>query len=884
MKRFGNYLFTAALVAIVLGSALGNAAAASVEEFTAAIERIKTYDYSQSRDLLSAVSGMVNAVGEHPVERKLFAAKMAALLGSDASDPCKVFLCRQLAIIGTEDQVASLSPLLVEEKYSDMARYALERISGEKTCAAMRAALANASGRAQIGLLNSLGVLGDEQAVPPLAGLANGPEATVAAAAVAALGKIGGPQAERVLKTLSLTAKDQFLNEVYDAYLGCADKLAAGNKRSQALAVYSMVYSNCSSFYIRSVALRGMVTASENSAATVILTVLEGDDQAMQAVAVSQAGEIPGQKATTAFAQMLPRLSPEMQVKLLAVLGYRGDRAALPEVLKALKSEDEFVRVAALNTLGDIGDASTVSLLAQTAAQGLNASSQSARKSLYQLQGGGVDPEIMNLLAKSDPKVEVELIKAVAQRKIASAVPTLLKSATNADSEIRQTSLKALCEVAEGESMPALVDLLVNAQTDADRTEAENTVVAVAGKASRGPNPSQPILALYPSARDSVIKVSLIKVLGDIGDDSSLSLLEKALAEPDKEISHAAARALSAWPNPGPLSALQKCEQTTDDNLTRTLALRGWIRLIGLDKGRDAAQTLALYGEAMKRSIEAFEKKAVLAGLAEVRTRDSLKMTAAYLEDESLKSEAALAVSRIACPLNDQDNGLRGSDVINALKKAAVAIGETSERKKVEDYLSTMPEDEEGFVSMFNGKDLDGWQGGDFVVADGVMICHGHNGGGLTYTKSQFTNFVMRFELKLTPSANNGLNFRSRNSRWNEIQILDDAHPVYTNLHPYQTHGSLYGVVSAKRGFLKPAGHWNYEEVVADGPHIRVTLNGTVILDADLNKLDLDHCLDGTAHPGLRDASGDLGWLGHLNGYEQPGDVFFRNIRIKTLP
>jgi hypothetical protein len=85
MKRFGNYLFTAALVAIVLGSALGNAAAASVEEFTAAIERIKTYDYSQSRDLLSAVSGMVNAVGEHPVERKLFADRKSTRLNSSHS-------------------------------------------------------------------------------------------------------------------------------------------------------------------------------------------------------------------------------------------------------------------------------------------------------------------------------------------------------------------------------------------------------------------------------------------------------------------------------------------------------------------------------------------------------------------------------------------------------------------------------------------------------------------------------------------------------------------------------------------------------------------------------------------------------------------------------
>ncbi len=197
--------------------------------------------------------------------------------------------------------------------------------------------------------------------------------------------------------------------------------------------------------------------------------------------------------------------------------------------------------------------------------------------------------------------------------------------------------------------------------------------------------------------------------------------------------------------------------------------------------------------------------------------------------------------------------------------------------------LATMPEDEDGFVSMFNGKDLSGWAGADFAVEDGILVCHGHHGGGLSYTKSEFTNFVMRFEVKLSPGANNGLNFRTDGPIWNEIQILDDVHPTFTNIHPYQAHGSIYGVVPSKRGFLKPAGEWNYEEVVADGSHITVRLNGEVIVDVDLSKLDLDKCMDGTAHPGLRRTAGGIGWLGHLNGYEQQGPVFFRNIRIKTL-
>ena len=98
--------------------------------------------------------------------------------------------------------------------------------------------------------------------------------------------------------------------------------------------------------------------------------------------------------------------------------------------------------------------------------------------------------------------------------------------------------------------------------------------------------------------------------------------------------------------------------------------------------------------------------------------------------------------------------------------------------------------DESGFVSLFNGSDLSGWTGSKWAVEDGVMVCHG---GFLTYAKQPFTNFILRFAVKLSPGANNGLNFRSRNSHWNEIQILDETHSLYANIHDYQVPGSLYG-------------------------------------------------------------------------------------------
>jgi len=190
-------------------------------------------------------------------------------------------------------------------------------------------------------------------------------------------------------------------------------------------------------------------------------------------------------------------------------------------------------------------------------------------------------------------------------------------------------------------------------------------------------------------------------------------------------------------------------------------------------------------------------------------------------------------------------------------------------------------EAKEGFVSLFDGKTLDGWQGDvkNYAVANGAMVCHGDN----LFTKKEYANFVLRFEFKTPPAANNGVGIRAPlegNPSYNgmEIQILDDGHPKYQgSLQPYQAHGSIYGVAPAKRGFLKPAGQWNEEEILADGSHIKVTLNGTVITEADLSKID--KTIDHHDHPGLHNAKGHIAWLGH-----EKDPVAFRNVRIKELP
>ena len=191
---------------------------------------------------------------------------------------------------------------------------------------------------------------------------------------------------------------------------------------------------------------------------------------------------------------------------------------------------------------------------------------------------------------------------------------------------------------------------------------------------------------------------------------------------------------------------------------------------------------------------------------------------------------------------------------------------------------------EDGFQSLLSGHDLSGWIGavGDYDVADGAIVCRPGREGNLV-TKDMYDNFVARLEFKLPPGGNNGLAIRTPTPEavatyeGLELQVLDNEAPQYAGLEPFQYHGSVYGLVPAVRGYLRPTGEWNDEEVTVNGDHVEVLLNGFQILDTSLNTARRKP-LDGKKHPGAFRTTGYFGFCGH-------GDpVAFRNIRIKRLP
>ncbi|MFD0893240.1 DUF1080 domain-containing protein [Luteolibacter ambystomatis] len=178
---------------------------------------------------------------------------------------------------------------------------------------------------------------------------------------------------------------------------------------------------------------------------------------------------------------------------------------------------------------------------------------------------------------------------------------------------------------------------------------------------------------------------------------------------------------------------------------------------------------------------------------------------------------------------------------------------------------------------LFNGKDLTGWHGEGYVVEDGAIACtpQGRN----LVTDDTFADYILDFEFKLTPGANNGIGIHYPGTGDSayvgmEVQVLDSTDPKYKDLKPYQFHGSLYTLVPAKQGLLKPVGEWNKERIVVDGPNVRVEVNGEVALRANLDELNKQF----PKHEGAKRRGGHLAFLGH-------GDrVLFRNLNITELP
>ncbi len=614
-----------------------------------ALKQIRTYEFGQSREMLSVVNDLCKSSYGSPQTRKVIEQSLLDVLGSDATYDCKDFVCRELYIIGTDASVPTLSKMLTDEKYSDMARYALEGIEGDAADGALLKALGTTKDRIQIGIINSIGVRGQAGAVPDLAALLDNSDAEVAKAAANSLGKIGGKEAADALAKARPNASDQVKPMVTVAYLLCAQKYLKNGDRDAAKAIFTELNNDTESRQTHIAAVEGLVAVDGAESLPMLLGSLKGTDPGMQAIAAGALRTLEGPSVTTALADALPSLDAHGQMVALYALRQRADRAALPAVTAAVNSADPDVKIAALESLATVGGASSVPLLAGLIVSDDAEVARVAQATLAALRGLDVDGVIVDSMGSAASPAKVNLIHALATRGAVTAVPNLLQTAADADEAVRQASFEALGDLASDQELTSLLSLLVQMNGNPTQTPAENAVVAVVQRSDSTSHGTQVISRAITGLKGKPqVRASLVRVLGRIGDPAALAQLRELAANAkDEPVQDAAVHALADWPTAEAIDDLRKMAADSPNETYKSLAFQGFLRLLRQGGDRPIDDTLKLYEEASKLASNADQKRLVLAGLAEVHDARVLALVEPYLNDDEVKAEAAQAAEQI---------------------------------------------------------------------------------------------------------------------------------------------------------------------------------------------------------------------------------------------
>lgn len=814
------------------------------------------------------------------------------VLKSDASLQDKGEACRVLARSGGPEAVPVLAAMLVDEKLSHMARGALEPMPCAEAGDALRGALGKTSGRLKIGVISSLAVRRDEKVIPEIVKLLSDADAGVAQAAADFLGTLATPATTKALEDAmgQANVSPGNLEMLCDGLFASAEKLAKEGQRDQAVALYDRVLEVANaSKPIRAGALRGAILCrGTEQGLPPLLDALRGDDGNLFAAALRVARELDGGETLSAgLAGLLPAMPAERKVRLIQVLGERGGAAAGPAVLAEAKEGPTEIRVAAIRALVRMKYSPALAMIEELVRSGDKEVAAAARDALSYFPGNDREAMIAAMLADKDAgnrQIAIELIGAGG---VNEPLPFLLKSAeTDKDEGVRVAALKASGNCAGLEEIPALLGLLTGARSQAETQAAEGALASVCERQKRMPGnivilkatygdlPNGPsadvtekvksiagagpasvdvsnanfgdpapgipkklcveytangaafsktaaegaslklttaiapaaLVEAFCSAQEKArgdARLALLRLLGSTASPKALEVVRKVAAAENGAVKETAQRTLCDWPAPDALPTLMELVKTSGDDMLKVLALRGAVRL--LDQSDVAPdELLANYAELMEHAGTADEKKTVLAGLSRARDAAALELIFSQFADVSVKAEAI---------------------------QAAVAMARRLGKSAVED------------ASIFNGKDLTGWQSSAnyWRVEDGAIIGQSAQEipkNTFLWSGAQVDDFYLSVDVQLEPNtANAGIQFRSK--KVDEYgQALgyqaDVGVNVWGRLYHEHGRGKLDWTDRAESAVLP--GQWNHYEILAVGPAIWTAINGklgTAFLDTE---------------------------------------------------
>lgn len=578
------------------------------------------------------------------------------VLQSEAGIVAKAEACRQLRTLGSRKSIPVLGSLLEEERLSQAARYALETLPDPEASAVLRKALGSTVGRVKSGVIESLAWRRDPEAVPFLGPLLVEVDPDIAAAAASALGRIGGEEALAALEA----GRDRVAADVRPALLEGlmreAERLATRGQRDGAIRIYRSLTKATEAESVRMAAWSGWIRASGSEARSVILSALEGTDEAAQMAALGLAGEIRDPAMTSRLAALIAPAPPGLRLALLDVLRQRGDAAARDPVLDEARRSDGGIRAAALAALGSVGDASVLPVLLEAAASTNQAEQLTARDSLVVLSRGDVTTELIRQLPSVSPTLQREVFRALTGRGDKAAVPPLMVLAADTRSPTREAVMQTLGNLVDGSHVDALAGLLVETRDPAARDEIRGVFEMLVerfgdpGEIEAGP------LVTRLTQGDSAAKKALLPVAALFVDERARSSLRAALEDGDPEVRSAAVLAVANSRDAALLPDLLEIARKTTDPTLRSRALEGCVRLATEEGGTLSAAGRA---EVLTRALAAAggvaDQRRVLSGLARVPDRRALETSEKAMADPAVRPEAEAAMLQIARGLASVD-------------------------------------------------------------------------------------------------------------------------------------------------------------------------------------------------------------------------------------
>ena len=594
---------------------------------------------------------------------------LIATLQSAASLPEKCAACQKLRILGTAKSVPALAALLSQERTSHAARYALEAMPGPEPGAALREALSQTSGPIKMGLVDSLGWRREPESVPLLTPLLSGTDATMAAAAASALGKIGGPDAIAALSAARDRVPPGVQSAVLEGLLQCAERLLAGGNGPGAAALYRDLYDTRFPPQIRVAAWRGLALSDAGQRVDLITKALGSTDRPLHLGALKLLRELGDADVTQACLRQWGSLPADSQLAVLDAHLKLGAEA-LPTVRAAGESPHLAVRVAAWQALADLNDPSTIPALAKAAARGEPAERDVARDALSRVRGSGMREALLACLNQAEPPEKAEVLRAFGQRSETDAASVLLQNAGAEVEPVRLAALESLRKLAVPDTLTPLLDLAAKSKSEAAREPVLKALYAVC-QASRDKARTTRLVLEAMDRFPAVERRQVLPLLAELGTSDALSAAQTATRDRDPEVAREAVRVLAQWPNAAPAPQLLELARASADPRLRTLALRGSIEVAGQES--DPLKRLAILQQAMTTAQWADEKKQALGQLGQIPTPEALEIVVKHLADPDLANEAGLAAVSIAEKLARANPKLADEVAIKVLARCKAA-------------------------------------------------------------------------------------------------------------------------------------------------------------------------------------------------------------------